>query len=80
MNDDFLKVNGWTIYAHPLFLDQLEVMIETVEKARKKDPKGYKKKRPAKLLAAVLKVAFDDIPSDPTRDILSAGRYARRRI
>jgi len=73
VNDDSLQINGWTIYAHPLFLDQLEAMIEAVEKARKKDPKGYKKKRAAKLLAAILKLAFDDIPSDPTRDVYRQG-------
>ena len=73
MNGDSLVINGWTIYAHPLFLDQLEAMIEAVEKARKKDPKGYKKKRSAKLLAAVLKVAFEDIPNDPTRDVYRQG-------
>jgi len=28
VNDDTLQINGWTIYAHPLFLDQLEAMIE----------------------------------------------------
>jgi len=73
VSDDTFEINGWTIYAHPLFLDQLEVMIQAVEKARKKDPKGYKKKRAAKLLAAVLKVAFEDIPSDPTRNIYRQG-------
>lgn len=73
MNDDTLEIKGWTIYAHPLFLDQLEAMIEAVEKARKKDPKGYRKKRAAKLLAAILKVAFEDIPSDPTRDVYRQG-------
>ena len=26
-----LVVNGWSIYAHPLFLDQLEGLIEEVE-------------------------------------------------
>jgi toxin YhaV len=73
VNDDTLTINGWTVYAHPLFLDQLEAIIGSVENARKKDPKGYKKKRAAKLLAAVLKVAFEDIPSDPTRDIYRQG-------
>lgn len=68
MSDETLRINGWTIYAHPLFLDQLEAMIEAVENARQRDSKGYKKKRAAKLLAAVLKVAFEDIASDPTRD------------
>ncbi len=73
MSDEILKINGWTIYAHPLFLEQLEAMIETVEKARQRDPKGYKRRRAAKLLAAVLKVAFEDIPSDPTRDVYRQG-------
>lgn len=73
MSDDTFEVNGWTVYAHPLFLDQLETMIVSVEKARKKDPKGYKRKRAAKLLAAVSKVAFEDIPSDPTRDVYRQG-------
>lgn len=68
-----VKINDWTIYAHPLFLDQLETLIAQVERARAKDIKGYKKKRAAKLLAAVLKVAFEDIPSDPTRDIYRQG-------
>ena len=66
-------IDGWTIYTHPLFLDQLEALIAQVEKARKKDPAGFKKKRAAKLLAAVLKVAFEDIPSDPTKDVYRQG-------
>ena len=73
MSGETVEVNGWTLYAHPLFLDQLEDLIAAVEKARKKDPKGYKKKRAAKLLAAVLKVAFEDIPGDPTRDSYRQG-------
>jgi toxin YhaV len=73
VSGDTLDINGWTIYAHPLFLDQLEAMIGAVETARKKDPKGYTKKRAAKLLAAVLKIAFEDIPSDPTRDVYRQG-------
>jgi toxin YhaV len=73
VSDDTFEVNGWTIYAHPLFLDQLDEMIAAVEKARKKDPTGYKKKRAAKLLAAVLKVAFEDIPGDPIRDAYRQG-------
>jgi toxin YhaV len=68
-----LEINGWAIYAHPLFLDQIEVLVADVEKARKRDPAGYKKKRAAKLLAAILKVAFEDIPSDPTRAIYRQG-------
>lgn len=34
-------INGWMIYAHPLFLDQLEELIVEVEALRAKDPQGY---------------------------------------
>jgi toxin YhaV len=63
-----LIVNGWEIYAHPLVLDQLEAMIGGVEAARARDPSGYSGSRAAKLLAATLKVAFEAIPGDPTRE------------
>jgi toxin YhaV len=61
-----LIVNGWTIYAHPLFLDQLEKLAAAVETAKAKDPKGYHKSANAKLLKALHTVAFERIPQDPT--------------
>lgn len=73
MSEEPLEINGWAIYAHPLFLDQLESLVAQVEKARARDPKGYRNKRSAKLLAALLKVAFEDIPGDPTREIYRQG-------
>ena len=62
-----IRVNGWSIYAHPLFLDQLEQLIGEVERVRSKDPGGYRRKNAAKRLAAVAKLAFEIIPQDPTR-------------
>jgi len=62
-----LVINGWTVFAHPLFLDQVEALIQQVEILRDKDPGGYSKKNAAKRLAAVSKLAFDAIPQDPTR-------------
>lgn len=73
MSEEALKINGWEVYAHPLFLDQLEKLIAAVDRARKKDPKGYRKKRAAKLLSAVLKVAFEVIPEYPTRPAYRQG-------
>jgi toxin YhaV len=61
-----LVINGWTIFAHPLFLDQLEELDQKVEAFQKKDPKDWMKKNAAKRQAAVLKVAFELIPQDPT--------------
>jgi toxin YhaV len=73
VSDETIEINGWTIYAHPLFLDQLEALITAVEKACAKDPRGYKKKRATKLLAAVQKVAFENIPADPSGDVFRQG-------
>jgi toxin YhaV len=62
-----LVANGWTIFAHPLFVSQLESLTLQVEALRQKDPAGYTKKNAAKRLAAISKLAFDVIPQDPTR-------------
>ena len=59
-------INGWTIFAHPLFLDQLEVLTDQVEKLKKKDPANFKKKNATKRLAAINKLALEKIPQDPT--------------
>jgi toxin YhaV len=62
-----LVINGWTIFAHPLFLDQLEATIAEVEVLREKHPKEYAKKNATKRLAAISKLAFDVIPQDPVK-------------
>ena len=61
-----LVVNGWTLFSHPLFLEQTEALIKQVEAFREKDAVGYKKKNATKCLAAIVKLAFDVIPQDPT--------------
>ena len=63
----FLVVNGWAIFAHPLFLDQLELLAQQVEAFRQTDPAGFVKKNATKRLAAIAKLAFEVIPQDPTR-------------
>jgi len=62
-----LVINGWTIFAHPLFLDQVESLIQQVEAFKRKDPAGYQKKNATKRLAAIAKLAFEVIPQDPGR-------------
>ena len=60
-------INGWTIYAHPLFLDQLDALIVEVEALRAKDPQGYGSKNASKRLAAITRLMLQDIPQDPSR-------------
>jgi toxin YhaV len=62
-----LLIHGWTVFAHPQFLAQLEALAQQVEALKQKDPVGYVKKNATKRLAAITKLAFDVIPQDPTR-------------
>ncbi|WP_103035893.1 type II toxin-antitoxin system YhaV family toxin [Castellaniella caeni] len=62
-----LVVHGWTVFAHPLFLAQIEALARQVEAFKQKDPVGYVKKNASKRLAAIAKLAFDVIPQDPAR-------------
>ena len=60
-------IHGWTVFAHPLFLAQVENLTRQVQALQKKDPTDYTRKNPTKRLAAITKLAFDVIPQDPTR-------------
>lgn len=62
-----LAVNGWQLFAHPLFLDQLDKLASAVERAQARDPRGWRKSANAKLLAALRQLVFETIPQDPTR-------------
>jgi toxin YhaV len=62
-----LAIHGWTVFAHPLFMVQVEALAQEVEVLKQKDPAGYVKKNAAKRLAAIAKLAFDVIPQDPAR-------------
>ncbi len=62
-----LLINGWTIFAHPLFIAQVEELTRQVEALASIDPAGYKKKNVSKRLAAIIKLAFEVIPEDPAR-------------
>ena len=62
-----VAVNGWELFLHPLFLDQLEKLTAAVERAREKDPRAWQSNANAKLLAVVRKLVLETIPDDPTR-------------
>ncbi len=68
-----LAVNGWTILVHPLFLDQIAATVADIERARRKDRINFRKKNCAKRLAAILKLAFEDIPQNPANPAYRQG-------
>ena len=69
-----LIVNGWTIFAHPLFLAQIEALTRQVEALARQDPAGYTKRNASKRLAAITKLAFEVIPQDPARPEYRQGK------
>ncbi|HCP76474.1 MAG: toxin [Pusillimonas sp.] len=62
-----LVIHGWTVFAHPLFLAQVEALAQQVETLKQKDPVAFIKKNATKRLAAITRLAFDIVPQDPTR-------------
>ncbi|CAN1576912.1 Toxin endonuclease, YhaV [Paracoccaceae bacterium] len=60
-----LVVNGWTLFAHPLFLGQVAELVEKVVALKAANPAGYRSKNVTKRLAAINKLIFEEIPSDP---------------
>ena len=62
-----MSIHSWTVFAHPLFMAQVEALAQEVEELKQRDPAGYVKKNATKRLAAIAKLAFDVIPQDPSR-------------
>ncbi|BAY85363.1 hypothetical protein NIES267_48630 [Calothrix parasitica NIES-267] len=62
-----LKINGWNIFVHPVFLNQFEEFLTQVELLRQKYPQNYREKKVTKRLAAILNLVLEVIPQDPTR-------------
>ncbi len=59
-----LVVNGWSIYAHPLFLDQLQDLVGEVEARKARDPATYRDRNCTKRLAAITRLVTETIPTD----------------
>lgn len=61
-----LIINGWTVYLHPLFMDQVDVLKRKVQAQQQKDPQHYQRKPAYKQLQAILRLVLHVIPQDPT--------------
>lgn len=68
-----LVVNGWSIFAHDLFLSQVEELLAQVETLKLRYPQDYLRKNATKRLAAIARLAFDVIPQDPTLPVYRQG-------
>ena len=68
-----LQIHGWRLYAHPLFLDQLNALINEVETLRRRDHQGYRSRNASERLAAITRLVLHDIPQDPSRKEFQQG-------
>jgi toxin YhaV len=62
-----IAVDGWTILAHPLLLDQLERLTAAVEAEKGRNPEAWAGTANAKVLVAVRTLIFETVPQDPAR-------------
>jgi toxin YhaV len=60
-----IQRHGWTLFAVPLFLDQLEKLIAASDRARRADPVGWQSNASVKLLAALTTMMLERIPREP---------------
>ena len=74
-----MQVNGWTLYAHPLFLDQLEKLTAAVEKARREGSGRLSQHGQRQTARRPEPAGFRDHPPGPDPSGLSPGRNPRRR-
>ena len=60
-----MQANGWALYLHPLFRQQLEKLTSRVERLQAADPEGYRDQPATKLLASIDRLMREVIPADP---------------
>ena len=60
-----MEANGWQLFVHPLFHDQLERLSKRVETLAAAQPSGYQSHPSAKLLATIRRYIMEIIPRDP---------------
>ena len=63
-----IQRNGWTLLFHECLSEQLRKLHSAVEKAKLKDPDGYESNANVQLFAALSKLIYEVVPSDPNRD------------
>lgn len=60
-----MVVNGWRLFVHPLFAQQLEKLASEVERLAAQDADGYRQHPKTKLLAIINRYIQEIIPHNP---------------
>ena len=60
-----MERNGWSLFQHPLFAEQLTGLTNAVEQLAASDPAGYLAHPKTKLLATIRRLILETIPANP---------------
>lgn len=63
-----IQKNGWSLLFHTCLIEQLQKLNKASERAKQQDPLGYESNANIRLFAALSKLIFEDVPSDPNRE------------
>lgn len=63
-----IQRHGWSLLFHECLSEQLQRLHTAAERARQQDPQGFESNANVRLFAALSKLIFDAVPSDPGRD------------
>jgi toxin YhaV len=78
--------NGWRLYQHPAFRDQMDALVASVEQLATTLPReDFQHHAKVRFLARVQKIVLEDMPTDPASKMYELGntlgadrRYWRR--
>lgn len=63
-----IQRHGWNLLFHECLSEQLQKLYAASERAMQQDPQGCESNANVRLFAALSKLIFDAVPSDPNRD------------
>jgi len=63
-----IKRHGWNLLFHQCLSEQLQKLHAAQQRARQQDPQGFESNANVRLFAALSKLIFDAVPSDPNRE------------
>lgn len=63
-----IQRNGWNLLFHECLIDQLHKLKAAAVRAQTQDPKGFDSNANVRLFAAISKLIFEVVPSDPNRE------------
>lgn len=69
-----MKVNGWTLKAHPAFSEPYQKLIAEVEELKIKDSSGYESHVSTKFLSTINYIILTLVPNDPSSENFRQGK------